>query len=234
MENTRKLDHIVICVPGLITSEEHSRTEQVGIENTLLLRTNYSGVQRDGNTITCNFSMPESLEDFQRTLEKAISYKSESSRLGVIASSMGAAVFNHFIATHAPEIDWVVYTSPFAKINPGMTGYLKGQIQNHQDLEITSSYDKERGWRRVIPFQRLSEILDINCAEKLKDRKPSFRVSTLLGEKDTIIDTGAALTCHRILGGNEKTLFTYQSDHYLPYDQSSRDIAGFLTQSKPQ
>lgn len=223
--------HLVIGIPGLITGQEKSRLEKIGEEliGVTLVKPKFSGIEQDGNTIYCRFSMDDYVWDLGRVLN-GINPRDYNS-IGVVSSSTGAAIFAYFLAQQQFPINWYVALSPFCRLNPKVRPFVASCLTCGGDLDISSQYDLSNRVKRIIPNENIPGLLEVDCNKALTNSKRPLSIGdvlTLIGEKDERIDIEEGKNHHGLLGGREENLGILPSGHDLPYEEVARRIREFV------
>ena len=230
---------LVIGIGGLLDRNESGRVSDMLriLHNDGFATYNvyFSGIVRDGSTIICNFSL-DYVNDVERVIKTAQEdERADSTKTGVIATSMGAAIFSYFLAQNtqfAPKIKAYATISPFTKINqhPQLSKMLEQHIKKEIDLDIGTPYDKQNGIKRIIPHKNIKNItsIDINSPLKACNYKWDMPILTLIGIKDERVDIESMREYHKILDGNPQNLKEYNHGHNIPYEEMRDSVINFM------
>jgi predicted alpha/beta-fold hydrolase len=168
---------LVIGIGGLLDRNESGRVSDLLriLHNDGFATYNvyFSGIVRDESTIICNFSL-DYVNDIKNVIKTAQEdERADSAKTGIIATSMGAAIFSYYLAQNtelAPKIKAYATISPFAKVNqhPQLIKMLEHHIEKEIDLEIGTPYDKQNRIKRIIPHKNIKNITSIDINKPLK------------------------------------------------------------------
>ena len=239
MEGPISKKPVVVGVGGLLDRNESGRISDLlrilNNEGFATYNVYFSGIVRDGTTIVCNFSL-DYIEDVKKVVKTIEEDKTSNlSKTGVIASSMGAAIFSYFLAqnpTFAERIKAYATISPFTRVSqhPQLLKMLEFHIQNEKDLDIGTPYDKQSGIKRIIPHKNIQNItsIDLNKSLKTAQEKWAIPTLTLLGIKDERVDVDSMREYHKILDGKSENLKEYNHGHNIPYEEMREPVINFI------
>ena len=211
--------NLIIGFPGLSYKSEKGRLEKIAghFPDYDFKKVEYSGITKKQNTIT----IPFSIETFSKDIEIPKNYD----QVGVIASSTGVAVFNHYLSTHRnTSIKWYIAISPFCKLSPIARAQIKQLNQTNLDLILPRN--QEQDIKRIIPNEYLQNLLSLDA--NLETSLPRIPyVLTLIGSQDTIIDIEEAKKHHPQKMGLQTQIRIYNTPHFLN-NQSTKDAITFI------
>jgi len=229
---------LVLGVGGLLEQEESGRIQEMLARlqerGCIIYSVRFNTICRDGNTILCPMSN-QWVGNFTATAEAAIQdSRVDITRIGIIASSIGATIADYAIATtHLLSEGLGPYASisPLARPHPDTISGIKYLMKHNLDLEVSFPHDKEKGIRRVIPHANLGNILQINTPPELEKRSRAYNIKplTIVGIRDDRCDTEASRERHRVLGGSNESLLEYEEGHGVPAELTEKPILEFMT-----
>jgi len=216
--------NLIITLPGLLTKDENGRLEEImrNFSDVEVRNGVYSGIRKEGNRITCPFSIEEFAKDTLDLFANTGGYQS----VGVLASSVGTAVFSYLFSREIPVPDFYVSISPFFKLNKELIPLIEYCKKNNMPLDIGSPHDKEKGVTRTVPNVFLENILMLNANAGFNPRKIE-KVLTLIGCHDERADIAESEKHHQSISGKSGKIVYYDSGHALPLS-SNNDVIDFL------
>lgn len=244
---------VVIGLPGFVSPLGKGRTEE-NLE--LLSREGIAGIsvkytqieQRQGTEgiteIVCNFNLNQYIAEVTSAF-KIIGEdpRLDGSRVGILASSIGAAIFTHFLAEHSEHQGQV---RAYVSVSPMLGWDYYGGIDTRNALEaaITSgqmteisignqTYDKDNKINRYIPASDLNELKRVDALRVLDEIElnSAMRVLTIVGREDTVASNASIIAYHRKISGKnpESYLMEFNCGHEVPNATSQRQIVDFFT-----
>ncbi|PIN93289.1 hypothetical protein COU54_03740 [Candidatus Pacearchaeota archaeon CG10_big_fil_rev_8_21_14_0_10_31_24] len=230
---------VIIGLPGLVHPTETTRIDSFletisKNHNIAGVRMNYEGITSAKNTISCQFNLKNYISDIERAI---FSIKEDErfnqSRIGILASSISAGIFGHYLSNQVDaQTSWT-----YASISPLLTWTdyaseeIRRNIQSKQKpIPISSSWDEQNGIRRQIPFEDFEEIKKLDALSRLQTSSPKLKsVLTFLGAQDTISNPNSILKYHDLLNGNSKRLIIYEDlGHDISLERISSELLQFF------
>lgn len=242
----------VLGMPGFVGTLKDGRIEQLlkslSRSGIFGLGMTYTGIEKKGKKVICNFNMKEYLEDVKEAFKILHDDpRIDNERIGVITSSISGVIFSHAIGTKytnkiapiayvaiSPLMGWEYFGSPEQR-----QGLKKAiEAKTIEELEITSVYDARKGIKRVIPIESLKNIQKINGITELNEKKPQgLEILTLIGELDERASPNSMEIAHYTFGGKPENILKFPTGHTIPSKNIKGPIIEFLKQTlkgKPQ
>lgn len=246
----------LIGLPGFVGKLEGGRIDSIlksltdkGIAGCGVL---YDGIDEETNDdrnkkIVCNFSLESYIKDIEQAFQRLKEdEKIDTSRVGILASSISGAVFAYALARN--RLSRIVPVA-YASISPlvGYSSYaneatragLERAIAEGAMTEIplpVSRFDRERNLRRVIPIACVSDLKTLDSIPELRDNyfNNGMEVLTLYGKSDNISSPAAIEQYHDALYGkkDDKHLIGFDGEgHDLPLELIQEPIVDFFTRN---
>ena len=228
---------LIIGVGGLLEQQETGRIQDLLAKlqeiGCITYSVRFSTICRDGNTILCPMS-PRWVDDFNATVETALNdERVNTSKIGIIASSIGATIADYSISRNsllAKGLGPYAAISPLARPHTNAINGINYLIRVKRDLDVSFPHDKERELKRVIPYESLEQVRDINTPIELAkmSRAYSIKPLTIIGLNDDRCDIEASRERHKSLEGAQENLLEYNEGHSVPAELTEKPILDFM------
>lgn len=228
---------LVIGVGGLLEQGEKGRIqdllEKMQDVGCVIYSVRFNTICRDGNTILCPMS-DRWVSDFNATVQAALSdERVDKYRIGIIASSIGATIADYAISTStqlASGLGPYATISPLSRPNPKAIPFIREMISKKMDFDVSFPHDKEKGLRRVIPYDSLGMLAEIDTNTRLAQRSRAYQINplTIIGLKDDRCDIESSRERHRLLEGNPSNLLEYDEGHGVSAELTEKPILEFM------
>ena len=228
---------IVIGVGGLLEQGESGRIQdmlgKLQEHGCITYSIRFSTICRNGDTILCPMS-DQWNGNFIATAEAAMQDpRVDRTRVGIIASSIGATIVDYVIATNSflsEGLGPYAAISPLARPHSNAVLGINYLLNAGRDLDVSFPHDKEKGVRRIIPHANLRNVLQINTPLELAKRSRAYNIRplTIIGKRDDRCDIDASRERHGILGGQKEFLLEYDEGHGVPAEITEKPIIKFM------
>ena len=226
---------VIIGMPGFVRTLRGGRIETILKE---MSEEGYKGygvifddIKRHDKIVHCHFNLDNYLKNVDEAFQQAKEDpETDSSRIGVIASSISGSVFAYYLAQNNPDVNCYLSISPLV----GWDYYRTEQERNYAltlpFFPITTDNDKKKGIRRIVPSSSYDEMQKIDSFQALKYAEfTGMNVMTLVGSADDVADPNSIKDYHKALGGTKKGLIEYQGiEHAIPLELSKETIKDFF------
>lgn len=221
--------HVAIGIPGLWHESERTGLDDLARRDDIhYLRPIYSAIERKGDTIICPLSIQQYIRDIKQTYQKAQEI-AQGGPIGIVASSMGAAMASYFLGQENPDISWFIARAPFIKTHPDLERKAIACQKQKRPLEISMPSDKEAGKTRVVPYESIEEARNIDCIEALQGKTFAINTLTMMGTEDERANVTHTREYHSRMGGTEETFHVYPTGHLLPPKDTWEKMNEFIT-----
>ena len=228
---------LVVALPGLV-GEDYCRIDglleklkQQGIaglkinytnetlkeQGVTCLKSNGTDERLQVRVIECRPNIQETVEIIEGWINQQRGNRSiDITRIALLANSSGVIPATKYLLSSSslglrayvsvsPILGWPHFLTPLAR---------RGLEEGGGDLEISTTQDKANGQKRVVPWNVLSEFMNINLLLDLRGySKRAMTVGTIIGQKDHLTEPQKMKEYHAQLGGNPEGLFSLEAGH---------------------